>query len=84
MDTILFLAQTEEDGTLAKPALEALGAAVDLNQALGGTLVAAFTEPRHSRPPMPSQIVVRRGFSRLREKTSRPRATQRMPPLARP
>ena len=42
MDTILFLAQTEEDGTLAKPALEALGAAVDLNQALSGTLVAAL------------------------------------------
>src|ERR1035437_4344304 len=42
MDTILFLAQTEEDGTLGKPALEALGAAVELNQALGGTLVAAL------------------------------------------
>src|ERR1039458_8408962 len=42
MDTILFLAQTEEDGTLGKPALEALGAAVELNQALSGTLVAAL------------------------------------------
>jgi electron transfer flavoprotein alpha subunit len=42
MDTILFLAQTEEDGTLGKPALEALGVAVDLNQALSGTLVAAL------------------------------------------
>ena len=36
MDTILFLAHTEADGTLAKPALEALGSAVDLKQALGG------------------------------------------------
>ncbi|MFZ0913262.1 MAG: hypothetical protein WBQ76_02210 [Candidatus Korobacteraceae bacterium] len=42
MDTILFLAQTEEDGTLGKPALEALGAAVELTQALSGTLVAAL------------------------------------------
>ena len=42
MDTILFLAQTEEDGTLGKPALEALGAAVELNKALSGTLVAAL------------------------------------------
>jgi electron transfer flavoprotein alpha subunit len=42
MDTILFLAHTEEDGTLGKPALEALGAAVELNQALKGTLVAAL------------------------------------------
>jgi electron transfer flavoprotein alpha subunit len=41
MDTILFLAHTEEDGTLGKPALEALGAAVELNQALSGTMVAA-------------------------------------------
>src|ERR1017187_3979600 len=42
MDTILFLAQTEEDGTLGNPAMEALGAAVELNQALSGTLVAAL------------------------------------------
>src|SRR5664279_3878631 len=42
MDTILFLAQTEEDGTLGKLALEALGAAVELNKALSGTLVAAL------------------------------------------
>lgn len=39
MDTILFLAHTEADGTLAKPALEALGAAIDLKQALVGSLV---------------------------------------------
>src|SRR5664280_3553784 len=42
MDTILFLAQTEEDGTLGKPTLEALGVAVELNKALSGTLVAAL------------------------------------------
>jgi electron transfer flavoprotein alpha subunit len=42
MDTILFLAHTEEDGTLGKPALEALGAAVELNQSLSGTLLAAI------------------------------------------
>jgi electron transfer flavoprotein alpha subunit len=42
MDTILFLAHTELDGTLAKPALEALGSAVDLNQALSGTLVVGL------------------------------------------
>jgi electron transfer flavoprotein alpha subunit len=42
MDTILFLAHTEADGTLAKPALEALGAAVDLNQALSGEFVVGL------------------------------------------
>ena len=42
MDSILFLAQTEEDGTLGKAALEALGAAVELNRALGGTFAAAL------------------------------------------
>ena len=42
MDTILFLAHTEADGTLAKPALEALGAAVDLKQSLGATLVVGL------------------------------------------
>jgi len=41
METILFLAHTEADGTLGKAALEALGAAVELNQALNGTLLAA-------------------------------------------
>lgn len=34
METILFIAHTEADGTLAKPALEALGAAKSLNAAL--------------------------------------------------
>ncbi|MGP8245098.1 MAG: electron transfer flavoprotein subunit alpha/FixB family protein [Bryobacteraceae bacterium] len=38
MDTILFLAFTESDGSLAKPALEALGAAV----AMGGALTVAL------------------------------------------
>ncbi len=42
MDTILFLAHTEEDGTLGKPALEALAAAMELNTELLGTLVAAL------------------------------------------
>ena len=42
MDTILFLAHTEADGTLGKAALEALGAAVELKQPLNGTLVAAI------------------------------------------
>jgi electron transfer flavoprotein alpha subunit len=42
MDTILFLAHTEADGTLAKPALEALGAAVDLNHALCGELLVGL------------------------------------------
>ncbi len=42
MDTILFLAHTEADGTLAKPALEALGSAVELNQALSGELVVGL------------------------------------------
>ncbi len=37
METILFLAHTEADGTLAKPALEALGAANSLNSALAGS-----------------------------------------------
>ncbi len=38
MDTILVLLHTEADGTLAKPALEALGAAAEL----GGTLVVGL------------------------------------------
>ena len=42
MDTILFLAHTEADGTLAKPALEALGSAVDLKQQLGRSLVVGL------------------------------------------
>jgi electron transfer flavoprotein alpha subunit len=41
MDIILFLAHSEEDGALGQPAREALGAAVELSQALRGTLVAA-------------------------------------------
>lgn len=39
METILFLAHSEADGSLAKPALEALGAAAELSQKLGGPLV---------------------------------------------
>ena len=42
MDSILFLAQTEEDGTLGKAALEALGAAVELAGGVGGTFAAAL------------------------------------------
>jgi electron transfer flavoprotein alpha subunit len=43
METILFLAHTETDGSLAKPALEALGAAQALTTALpGSTLVAGL------------------------------------------
>lgn len=43
METILFLATTEPDGSLARPALEALGAARSLQAALPGTtLVAGF------------------------------------------
>ncbi len=37
METILFLAHTEADGSLAKPALEALGAAKALADSLGGS-----------------------------------------------
>jgi electron transfer flavoprotein alpha subunit len=46
METILFLAHTETDGSLGKPALEALGAALALKNALGGaTLVTGFVGP---------------------------------------
>jgi electron transfer flavoprotein alpha subunit len=41
METILFLAHTETDGTLAKSALEALGAARALNASLPGSTLAA-------------------------------------------
>jgi len=37
METILFIAHTEADGLLARPALEALGAALDLAGALPGS-----------------------------------------------
>jgi electron transfer flavoprotein alpha subunit len=47
-DTILFLAHVE-DGTLAKPALEALGAAVDLRAGLGATLVVGLVGPGAAR-----------------------------------
>src|ERR1035441_9209044 len=42
MDNILFLAHTEADGTLNKAELEALSSAVELKQALGGTLDVAL------------------------------------------
>ena len=43
METILFVAHTEADGLLAKPALEALGAAIELAAALpGSSLVVGF------------------------------------------
>jgi electron transfer flavoprotein alpha subunit len=42
METILFLAHTESGGSLGKPALEALGAAVGLSQTLGAPLAAGF------------------------------------------
>ncbi len=42
METILFLAHTEADGTLAKAALEALGSAIDLSKQLGGTLAVGL------------------------------------------
>src|ERR1051325_282894 len=41
METILFLAHTEADGTLSRTTLEALAAA----QSLGGDLVAGFVGP---------------------------------------
>jgi len=40
METILFLAHTEEDGSLAKSALETLSAAVDLKNKLTGSKLA--------------------------------------------
>jgi len=40
METILFVAHTESDGLLAKPALEALGAAIELASSLGGSPLA--------------------------------------------
>ena len=42
METILFLAHTEADGTLAKPALESLGAATDLSKQLSATLAVGI------------------------------------------
>ena len=50
METILFLAHTEVDGSLGKAALEALGAATGLRAALAGsTLVAGLVGP-HVQP----------------------------------
>ncbi len=42
METILFLTHTETDGSLGKPALEALGAANRLTTAVSGQLVVAL------------------------------------------
>ena len=44
METIILLAHTEADGSLGKPALEALGAAVGLGGALTVGLVGALTQ----------------------------------------
>ncbi len=54
METILFLAYTEMDGSLTKPALEALGAAKTLSAALSGStllvgLVGANAQPAANR-----------------------------------
>jgi electron transfer flavoprotein alpha subunit len=53
MDTILFLSHTEQDGTLPKAGLEALGAARALAQSLQATLVAGVfgkaTQPAASQ-----------------------------------
>jgi electron transfer flavoprotein alpha subunit len=46
MEKILFLAHVEADGTLAKPAFEALGAARQLAQQLGAALSAGFVGER--------------------------------------
>ncbi len=45
METILFLAHTEADGTLAKAALEALGAATDLSKQLSVPLAVGLYGP---------------------------------------
>ena len=50
METILFLAFTEADGSLAKPALEALGAAVDL-----GCAADRWTDRRGCGSPPPAR-----------------------------
>jgi len=42
METILFLAHTEADGTLTKAALEVLGAAADLSKQLSATLAVGL------------------------------------------
>lgn len=54
METILFLAHVEADGGLAKPALEALGAALSLGTALPGSkllvgLIGETVEPAANR-----------------------------------
>ncbi len=42
METILFLAHTESGGSLGKPALEALGTAVELSRSLAAKLIAGL------------------------------------------
>ncbi len=42
METILFLAHTESDGSLGRASLEALSMAIELNNTLKGTLVAGL------------------------------------------
>ena len=62
METILLLAHTEADGTLAKPALEALAAAL----ALGGELDRRPGGRRRRRPPPTrSPAAARRAFWRV-------------------
>lgn len=50
METILFLAHTEADGSLAQPALEALGAAKALHAALPGSTLVAGLLGGHTQP----------------------------------
>ena len=59
METILFLAHTEADGTLAKAALEALGTAQDLAASLPG---AARRGPlRRGDSPLPQTSIAQCG-----------------------
>jgi len=76
VETILLLAHTEPDGTLAKPALECLTAAL----ALGGSLTVGWWARAWKPPPARSPAAAPRDSWRLPASPSRHHATRPTPP----
>ena len=90
METILFLAHTEADGSLAKPALEALAAAQVASAAAGDARRRAGRRGRRSPPPTRSPPAAPRAFlgvvgrrlrpAALRHRRRRRRSARAAPP----
>jgi len=85
MDTILLLAHVDADGSLAKPAREALTAARSLRAALAGsTLCVDWWARPYRRPPTRSPTAARTASSESLERRLRRPVTRRTPWLPKP